>query len=545
MKFNFSDGFNKIIRRFFSLDKKKKILVILCLILFLGGLISLIVNFYYHHSIVLPKKGGEIKIGLVGEPQSINPVITSANDSDRILIELLYNGLLKVDGKGGLKNDLADKIEISADGSSYLIFLKENIFWHDGVPLTADDVVFTIETIQDKNFQSPIRDIWQGVVVEELSSNAVRLTLKNNNQVFLQNLTLKILPKHIWENIDFKSFSRTDYNLKPIGTGPFVFENLEKSSNGQIISYTLVRNEKYFVRSPYLDKIKFIFYDNYTDLKNGLLKGEVKAMFPLYSEDYSFFQKKSGFNLKQLLLNRYFAVFWNLNTDIFKDKTVREALELAVDKKKLQTEILNNQAIILDGPFNNFSQSEGNNYSPERAKELINGREINFTLSLPEDYELIRVGQYLVSSWEQIGVKADLQILPLSELEKEVILPRRYQSLLFGEILNQSLDLFSFWHSSQTGVNGLNLSSFSNKELDKLIEENWNAEEEKRQENFQKMQQIFEDEKPALFLYNPYYLYLLPQQLKGQAVQTANIPAEIFSDVENWYLFAERNWSFN
>jgi len=545
MKFNFSDGFNKIIRRFFSLDKKKKILVILCLILFLGGLISLIVNFYYHHSIVLPKKGGEIKIGLVGEPQSINPVITRANDSDRILIELLYNGLLKVDGKGGLKNDLADKIEISADGSSYLIFLKENIFWHDGVPLTADDVVFTIETIQDKNFQSPIRDIWQGVVVEELSSNAVRLTLKNNNQVFLQNLTLKILPKHIWENIDFKSFSRTDYNLKPIGTGPFVFENLEKSSNGQIISYTLVRNEKYFVRSPYLDKIKFIFYDNYTDLKNGLLKGEVKAMFPLYSEDYSFFQKKSGFNLKQLLLNRYFAVFWNLNTDIFKDKTVREALELAVDKKKLQTEILNNQAIILDGPFNNFSQSEGNNYSSERAKELINGREINFTLSLPEDYELIRVGQYLVSSWEQIGVKVDLQILPLSELEKEVILPRNYQSLLFGEILNQSLDLFSFWHSSQAGVNGLNLSSFSNKELDKLIEENWNAEEEERQENFQKMQKIFEDEKPALFLYNPYYLYLLPQQLKGQAVQTANIPAEIFSDVENWYLFAERNWSFN
>jgi peptide/nickel transport system substrate-binding protein len=503
------------------------------------------VNFYYHHSIVLPKKGGEIKIGLVGEPQSINPVITRANDSDRILIELLYNGLLKVDGKGGLKNDLADKIEISADGSSYLIFLKENIFWHDGVPLTADDVVFTIETIQDKNFQSPIRDIWQGVVVEELSSNAVRLTLKNNNQVFLQNLTLKILPKHIWENIDFKSFSRTDYNLKPIGTGPFVFENLEKSSNGQIISYTLVRNEKYFVRSPYLDKIKFIFYDNYTDLKNGLLKGEVKAMFPLYSEDYSFFQKKSGFNLKQLLLNRYFAVFWNLNTDIFKDKTVREALELAVDKKKLQTEILNNQAIILDGPFNNFSQSEGNNYSSERAKELINGREINFTLSLPEDYELIRVGQYLVSSWEQIGVKVDLQILPLSELEKEVILPRNYQSLLFGEILNQSLDLFSFWHSSQAGVNGLNLSSFSNKELDKLIEENWNAEEEKRQENFQKMQKIFEDEKPALFLYNPYYLYLLPQQLKGQAVQTANIPAEIFSDVENWYLFTERNWSFN
>jgi len=545
MKFNFSDGFNKIIRRFFSLDKKKKILVILCLILFLGGLISLIVNFYYHHSIVLPKKGGEIKIGLVGEPQSINPVITRANDSDRILIELLYNGLLKVDGKGGLKNDLADKIEISADGSSYLIFLKENIFWHDGVPLTADDVVFTIETIQDKNFQSPIRDIWQGVVVEALSSNAVRLTLKNNNQVFLQNLTLKILPKHIWENIDFKSFSRTDYNLKPIGTGPFVFENLEKSSNGQIISYTLVRNEKYFVRSPYLDKIKFIFYDNYTDLKNGLLKGEVKAMFPLYSEDYSFFQKKSGFNLKQLLLNRYFAVFWNLNTDIFKDKTVREALELAVDKKKLQTEILNNQAIILDGPFNNFSQSEGNNYSSERAKELINGREINFTLSLPEDYELIRVGQYLVSSWEQIGVKVDLQILPLSELEKEVILPRNYQSLLFGEILNQSLDLFSFWHSSQAGVNGLNLSSFSNKELDKLIEENWNAEEEERQENFQKMQKIFEDEKPALFLYNPYYLYLLPQQLKGQAVQTANIPAEIFSDVENWYLFAERNWSFN
>ncbi|MGB9681108.1 MAG: ABC transporter substrate-binding protein [Minisyncoccia bacterium] len=534
----------KIIKKVLSLNQQQKILFFFFFFLVFFGIISSGLKYYYRYSKIVPKEGGVLKIGLIGEPQYVNPVLTRANDTDRFLIEVLYNGLFKIDGQGNLINDLASKIEISPDHKSYLVFLKENVFWHDGVPLTADDVVFTIETIQNKEYKSPLRDVWEGVVVEKISSSAVKFTLNQPYQPFLQNLTLKIIPKHIWENISAKSFPLTDYNIKPIGTGPFLFENLEKNKKGNIISYTLIRNENYFESRPYLSKIQFFFYNDYTGLKEGLLKGEVNMIAPVYPEDKEFFEKNNNFQLNRLSLYRYFAVFLNLDKEIFKNKNLREALELAIDKKVLKEEILKGEAILVKNPFSLLNQEEeiniSNEYNPEKAKELIEGKEIEFTLSLPEDYQLIRVAQFLKKEWEKIGINVDLQILPIQELEREVILTKNYEALLFGEIVNQSLDLFTFWHSTQVGSYKLNLSNFRNKELDKLIEENWNKEEEKEQEIFQKGKEIFRTEKPAIFLYNPYYLYVTPKNLKGNNISLANLPFELFSDVFLWHLKTER-----
>ncbi len=544
MKKNFFLLLEKIIEKVLSFNQKQKIFFFIFFFLICFGLFSTTLKYYYRYSVIIPKEGGVLKIGLIGEPQYINPILTRANDTDRFLIEVLYNGLLKVDGKGNLINDLASKIEISPDHKSYLVFLKENVFWHDGVPFTSDDVVFTIETIQNKEYKSPLRDVWEGVVVEKISSSAVKFTLNQPYQPFLQNLTLKIIPKHIWENISAKSFPLTDYNIKPIGTGPFLFENLEKNKKGNIISYTLIRNQNYFESRPYLSKIQFFFYNDYTGLKEGLLKGEVNMIAPLYPEDKEFFEKNNNFQLNRLSLYRYFAVFLNLDKEIFKNKNLREALDLAINKKLLKEEILKGEAILVKDPFSLLNQEEeiniSNEYNPEKAKELIEGKEIEFTLSLPEDYQLIRVAQFLKKEWEKIGINVDLQILPIQELEREVILTKNYEALLFGEIVNQSLDLFTFWHSSQVGSFKLNLSNFKNKELDKLIEENWNQEEERKKENFKKGKEIFQKEKPAIFLYNPYYLYVTPKNLKGNKILLANLPSELFSDISLWYLKTSR-----
>jgi len=487
----------------------------------------------------VPIEGGVLKLGLIGQPQYINPILTRDNDADRFLIELLYNGLLKVDGKGNLKNDLASKIEISQDGKTFLVFLKENIFWHDGVPFSSDDVVFTIETIQDKEYKSPLRETWQGVIVEKISPSVVRFTLNKPNRSFLQNLTIKILPKHIWENISSKSFPLTDYNIKPIGTGPFLFESLEKNSKGNILSYTLIRNEHYFDNKPYIFEIQFFFYDNYTQIKTALLKNEIDGLLNLYFEDFDYFVQKKNYQIYKLRLNRYFAVFYNLDKEIFKDKDLRRALEISINKKEIKNRILKNQAILLDSPFF-FLEEENYQYDPEKAKELIKNKNISFTLSLPEDYQLIKVAQFLKEEWQKIGVNVELEILPIKELEREVILPKNYEALLFGEIVDLSFDLFPFWHSSQASPYKLNLSSFKSKDLDGLIEENWNADENKKMEIFQKMREIFQKENPALFLYNPYYLYVLPKKVQGHNIERVNIPAEIFSDVSYWYIKVER-----
>jgi peptide/nickel transport system substrate-binding protein len=546
--------FNSFTKRWQVLTLKEKLLSFLFLLLLFIGIILLGNNLLNRFTVLEPKEGGILRLGTIGRPVYINPVLSQSNDCEKDLIELIYNGLFAIDGKGSLTPELADKVEINEDGTSYTVFLKENVFWHDGVPFSADDVVFTIETIQNPNIESPRRLNWEGVIVEKVGSNVVRFNLKNTYQPFLQNLTLKIIPKHLWENIEPNYFSGAEYNLKPIGTGPYLFESLERTKEGKIINYSLIANDNYFGKKPYISRLIFRFYDTYELTKNGLLKKEIDGFFPLLTEDIDFFVNKKNLKISSLILPRYYAIFLNLEKPLFRDKSIREALNSAIPKQELVMEILKGQAIPLEGPLTAGFLGEmfdlETEYPPEKTQKTISQLDkldeneknsINFTLSLPYDKELIKVANYLTNCWEKIGISVELQILPLADLEKEVIQTRSYDALLFGEIIFQNPDLYPFWHSSQATNPGLNLSAYQNQELDKFLETTRQTfNEKKRIEDLKNIQEILSQEKPAIFLYNPFYLYLLPQTVKGNNIQYANIPSEKFADVENWYLNTRR-----
>jgi len=540
--------FNSLFRKWLKLPSKEKALSFLFLFLLLTGIFLLIFNFVCRFTTLEPQKGGVLRLGVIGRPSYINPVLAQSNDYDKDLIELIYDGLYSIDGQGKLITSLAEKTEISEDGRTYIVFLKDNVYWHDGMPFTADDVIFTIETIQDPRIRSPLRLNWGGVIVEKLGTHVVRFNLKNPYQPFLQNLTLKILPKHIWENIESRNFLSADYNLKPIGTGPYLFDSLEKNKAGKIITYSLAANENYFQKEPFISKLIFRSYDNYDLAKSGLLKKEVDGLSPILIEDVDFFKNKKNIQIASLFLPRYYAVFLNSKKSLFSQKEIRKALDLAIPRQELITEILKNQAFLLGGPFTpGFLGEEFNlspEYSPEKAKKIIEQLDEDqrkFTLSLPDNFELIRVANYLATCWKEIGISVELQILPLATLEKEIIQTRSYDALLFGEIIGQDPDLFSFWHSSQVTDPGLNLSAYQNKDLDELIERmRQDFNEEQRINDMKMIQEMFFEDKPALFLYNPFYLYVLPQKVKGNNTQYANIPSERFTDIENWYIYTKR-----
>lgn len=541
--------FNSLFEKWLKLPLKKKTLGFLFLCFLLTGIFLLGFNFIYKFTTLEPKEGGTLRFGIIGRPSYINPVLAQSNDYDKDLIELIYDGLYSIDGQGQLITNLAEKTETSEDGRTYIIFLKDNVFWHDGMAFTADDVIFTIETIQDPSIRSPLRLNWGGVVVEKLGTHVIRFNLKNPYKPFLQNLTLKIIPKHIWENIESRNFLSADYNLKPIGTGPYLFDSLEKNKLGKIISYSLVANENYFKKEPYISKLIFRSYDNYDLAKSGLLKKEIDGFSPVLIEDVDFFTNKKNIQIASLYLPRYYAVFLNLKNPLFNQKEIRQALDLAIPRQELITEILKEQAFSLEGPFTpGFLEEEFNfipEYSPQEAKETIEQLEPDqktFILSLPDNLELIRVANYLATNWEKIGISVELQILPLATLEKEVIQTRSYDALLFGEIIGQDPDLFSFWHSSQTTDPGLNLSGYQNKDLDDILEKvRQTFNEEQRINDLKMIQNILIEDKPALFLYNPFYLYILPQKVKGYNVQYANLPSEKFVDIENWYIHTKRS----
>lgn len=525
---------------------------ILCSLTIISGLIWSGIIILNKITVFIPREGGTLTLGLVGHISYLNPILSQSNDCDRDLIELIYNGLYKINGQGDLEPSLTEKTEVSSDGKTYTVFLKDNVLWHDGLPFTADDVIFTIETIQDPKIKSPLLMNWGGVVVEKLSSDVVRFNLKNPYEPFLQNLTLKIIPKHIWENIKPEDIVHTEYNIKPIGTGSYLFDNLDKSPSGKINGYSLVANDNTFEEIPKINRLIFRFYDDFQTAKEALLKNEVEAISPILIKDYEFFENKKDYQIFSLYLPRYYAIFFNLNNNLLSSKDFRQALNLAIDKSSLVNNILNKQAFALTGPISPgfwSYQKFDTEYNPTKALEIINKlknskagpKELKFTLSLPDNSELVEVAKFLINSWKAIGIEVELQILPLIDLEKNVIQTRSYNALLFGEIISEDPDLFSFWHSSQITDPGLNLSAYNNKSLDQLLEETRQIlNEDRRLENMKQIQTILITDEPAIFLYNPYYLYLLPKQVQGVNIKYANLPSERWSDAENWFIYTKR-----
>jgi ABC-type transport system substrate-binding protein len=318
--------------------------------LFFSSASFLAINFYHKKTEIIPARGGEYREGVVGFPRFINPVYAPASDIDRDLAALIFSGLMKYDSKGNLQPDLIENYKILEEGKIYEFNLKENLTWQDGKPLLADDVIFTVEMIQNSDVKSPLRGSWLGVEVEKISETALRFKLKNESSIFLENCTLKIIPKHIWENIPPQNFPLATLNLNPIGSGPYKLESLLQDKDGKIISLTLVENPFYFGKKPYIPKISFRFFDSEEKLIEAWGRGEIKGFSP--ASPTSLTNLTSSTNLYSFSLPRYFAVFFNLkNSKVLSEKEIRIALNYGTDKNEILKSILSNFGKIVHSPI--------------------------------------------------------------------------------------------------------------------------------------------------------------------------------------------------
>jgi len=361
-------------RQFFKiLNKKEKVIFFSLLFLFFSSFLILAINFYFKNTEIKPAEGGIYIEGVVGFPRWINPLYAPSNDVDRDLTELIFSGLLKYDLNGKIVLDLARDYKILENGKIYEFYLKENLFWSDGKPLTADDVIFTIKSIQDPNAKSPLRGSWVGVKVEKISDLEIRFELKNESSVFLENCTLKIIPKHIWENISPQNFPLALYNnLKPVGSGLYQLKNLFQDKEGKINSLTLVRNPYYFGKSPYLNEISFRFFEKEEELIKNYRQGEIKGFTLTSLTNFT-----DSANLYSLILPRYFAIFFNSgNSKVLSEKEVREALNYGTNKEEIINNILEGRGKIVDSPllpdiygFN--PPSKVYEYNLEKANDIL------------------------------------------------------------------------------------------------------------------------------------------------------------------------------
>ena len=557
------------IKTFFRLfSKKEKVaLKVACFCLVIGFIIGLL-SFYFSHTSVQPAEGGKFIEGIVGKVSSLNPIIVSPEEPAWDIIEIVYNGILKPDKSKGFVCDLCEKIETSKDLREWKVFLKKNVFWQDGEQFDSEDVLFTIEKILDEKINSPFYWNWEGVVVKCLDSYTIEFYLKNPYPFFEESLALlKIIPKHIWSKIDAQNYYLSEYNLLPIGTGPYIVKSYQKTNKGKIIGFSLERNQNYFNKTPYLKKVDFRFYENFEDAIKALSQGKIKSLGNLSPFDF----KKPFYGKRKLKIKtpRFFLVFLNPELNpIFKDKKVRKALFFATNKKEIVKKIGLEEDCFSNTPF--FEEMEGYSkkfksdfFDLEKARKILNEDgfkdldsdgilekevldtekenkekktlKLEFELVLPQSDILFQVANILKEEWQKAGFKVNLRTLDVEQLSEEIS-QRNFESLLFGQMLTLKPDLFSFWHSSQIFEPGQNISLYEDQEIDAALEKiREGITKEERMKWYNKFQELFIEKVPGIYLFWYPYFWIVPKNVKGIEVKSLNFAFERFNNITLWY----------
>jgi len=529
----------------------------------------LAVRSYFNRTQKIADFGGNYQEGIIGQqPRFLNPILAQTNDTDRDLVRIIFSSLLKYDDQGNLVSDLAESYEIKDNGLAYEFFLRKDVKWHEKEPLTADDVVFTVKTIQNPEYKSPLKINWSGVEVEKVDDYTVRFTLKNTFAPFLHNMTVGILPKHLWAGISAQNFPLAEYNLKPVGSGPYKFKELKKDKSGAVQFIELEKNKNFYLKKPYINNLIFRFYQSEAAAVQALNKRQVDGLNFISTAQKSKIIRRD-INVYQISLPRYYGVFFN-QTQIkpLSDKTVRLALAYATDKKEIVERVLGGNGLSVDSPLlpgllGYTTETKIYDFAPEHARNIleannwkdndndglrekkIGGEEIKLEITLiTTDWpELKDAANLLKEQWEKLGAKINLETINLRMIQEDYIRPRNYQALLFGEVLEADPDPFAFWHSSQKRDPGLNLSLYDNKKVDKLLEEARQIlDPETREKKYKEFQELLINDLPAVFLYSPAYLYPVDTKIKGISFKNLSLPSQRFSQIENWHIKTDRVW---
>lgn len=533
----------------------------------------------------VPAAGGQYVEGMVGQPEYVNPVLASS-PADEDLVKLVYQNLY----------DIADSITPSADGTTWTVHLKDGLLWQDGQKLTADDVVFTVQSIENKDANSPLYASWQNVQVQRQSELAVQFTLSAPYALFENNLkNLYILPKHLFADAPPGNWYLSDYNLRPVGSGPYKFVSYNKDSDGFITSYDLTAWSGTSSAHPLIQDFDFKFFNDDNALVASFNAGQIDGFGGASNEELATIDRP--YSLYSWRTSSGYAVFFNTSNNIaLQDANVRQALAAAVDRSDLVGQVsglsgaahsVGAAAVPSYGPIppgmpyyaapagqapapaaaNASGTASSSSLETPSADEAaaaamldnagwsvststgfrakkIGGSIIplSVTLTVPDIGFLTKTANYLAGAWQAIGVQVTVTPAAPSDIMANAIKNRSYEALLFGETLGPSSDLYSFWDSSQRFYPGLNLAIYGSNTVDRLIEKARTASStDATAADLAQAQAAIEENAPAVFLYSPDYLYVADRNVQG--VTTTDVltdPSNRFLDIGGWYLNTSR-----
>lgn len=433
---------------------------------------------------------GTYSEGMVGTMSTLNPLYASSAP-EVAASKLIFSSLYEYDQTGALSPDVAKNTAISADGKTYTVTLRDDVKWQDGRPLTANDVVFTINTIKNPatNATTLLASTWQDVSVKATGEYAVQFTLPVYAG-FMQALTFPILPAHILQDINPANLTDAKFSLAPIGSGPFEFKLLQSVDDalGEKVIH-MVANPNYYGPTPRLARFEIHNYASSSELNTALRTNEVTAVADIDSVA----AKKNlpnGYQIQNYTIDDGVFLIFNTTQPDVKDVSVRQAIQQTLNIEDIRKAAGGNVPA-LDLPFI-ASQVPGAPHAQasniKHARELLdaagwklNGAgqrvkdgtvlELQFkTISNPQ-YK--RVAKAIVSQLAAVGIKVNLTVIDTSNRSSNfvqtVLQPRAYDMLLYELSVGADPDQYAYWHSSQTGIDGYNFANYNDPVADAAL----------------------------------------------------------------------------
>lgn len=443
--------------------------------------------------------------GVVGQSVNINPLEVSSNEVDCDLESLIFNGLTKYNKNGELVSDLAERWEISEDGKQYTFFLRKDVFFHDGQKLTADDVIYTA---------SQSREL-KNLAIDRMDEYTVRFNLKDPFAPFLSVMTLGIVPQHLGDKMN---------PLKPIGTGPYKITKVVK--DGLIKEIWL---QAVFKDQP-VSRLVFRFYPNKEDVFTAAKLGEIDGYGDQYAKSWEGFK-----TYENPLSGRYYGLFFNFDVEKIRDQNLRKELARTVPKETIASDVFGGKAKPIDSPIENSWATNSDLERPIYNPHPEESYDLELELTVPDSKEHLKTAALIRENWEKLGVRLNFKKVPLVDIPEQVIKPRNFEVLLLGQEVGVDPDRYSLWHSTQTNYPGLNFTGYEAVRADKSLEEGRKEfDREERKKHYHIFQNVFMNDVPAIFLYQPTYTYAIKYKFSDEFNKTGLSNIYVPSDRLRW-----------
>ena len=508
-----------------------------------------------------PISGGSYTEALVGSIMRLNPMLDHFNQPDRDIDRLLFSSLIRFDARGLPVGDLAQSWNVSADGAVYSVNLRTDAVWHDGNPVTAEDVIYTISLLQSQSalIPSSLQEFWSQVIVSKISDSGLEFSLPVAFAPFMDYLSFQVLPSHLLGNLSMDGLVDHPFNLNPVGSGPYRFDSLE-TDNGVITGVNLTSFEYYYEGRPFIDEIHFRYYSDEKSALDAYQAGEVDGLSKIRNQDMETVLNQTGLNLYSSRQPKLCIVFLNLNNPnvpILQSVDFRKALMAGVNRQMMIDDVINGQGIFAQGPIMPgnwafYPEQTALRYDPDGARQILagmaltsgedgrffsDGAPIELNLLVPDDPKHTAMAEILRQNWKKIGIGVTVTPLPYDQVIANLE-SRNYQMALVDLDLSDTPDPdpYQFWAESQI-ENGQNYAQWSNTTASSYLEQARQTPNiEMRTRLYRNFQVLFEEDLPSLPLFYPVYNYAVKDSINDLSFGPVYNPADRFNNVQEWYI---------